>query len=73
MEPAPNRSCLTRHKTSCAPAQNRRASKPIPFFGKPCRFERWPDIPIHVLAGRDDRFFRSNFNTVSPVKGLERR
>ena len=26
-------------------------------FGEPCRFERWPDIPIHVLAGRDDRFF----------------
>ena len=26
-------------------------------FGEPCRFERWPEIPIHVLAGRDDRFF----------------
>ena len=26
-------------------------------FGEPCRFEGWPDILIHVLAGRDDRFF----------------
>jgi pimeloyl-ACP methyl ester carboxylesterase len=26
-------------------------------FSESCRFERWLDIPIHVLAGRDDRFF----------------
>jgi pimeloyl-ACP methyl ester carboxylesterase len=26
-------------------------------FGEPCRFEAWPAVPIHVLAGRDDRFF----------------
>jgi pimeloyl-ACP methyl ester carboxylesterase len=30
-------------------------------FGEPCRFERWPDIPIHVLAARDDRFFPVEF------------
>jgi pimeloyl-ACP methyl ester carboxylesterase len=30
-------------------------------FGEPCRFERWPAIPIHVLAGRDDRFFPIEF------------
>ena len=30
-------------------------------FGEPCRFEAWPDIPIHVLAGRDDRFFPIDF------------
>jgi pimeloyl-ACP methyl ester carboxylesterase len=30
-------------------------------FGEPCRFERWPDLPIHVLAGRDDRFFPIEF------------
>jgi pimeloyl-ACP methyl ester carboxylesterase len=30
-------------------------------FGEPCRFERWPDIPIHVLAGREDRFFPIEF------------
>lgn len=26
-------------------------------FGEPCQFQRWPSIPIHVLAGQDDRFF----------------
>lgn len=26
-------------------------------FGQPCAFERWPDVPIKVLAGRDDRVF----------------
>jgi len=30
-------------------------------FGEPCRFERWPDIPIHVVAARDDRFFPVEF------------
>jgi pimeloyl-ACP methyl ester carboxylesterase len=30
-------------------------------FGEPCRFERWPDVPIHVLAGNDDRFFPIRF------------
>jgi pimeloyl-ACP methyl ester carboxylesterase len=27
------------------------------IFAEPCAFERWPDIPIHVIAGRDDRLF----------------
>jgi pimeloyl-ACP methyl ester carboxylesterase len=26
-------------------------------FAEPCRFEAWPEVPIHVIAGRDDRFF----------------
>lgn len=26
-------------------------------FGEPCRFAAWPTIPIHVIAGHDDRFF----------------
>jgi pimeloyl-ACP methyl ester carboxylesterase len=30
-------------------------------FAEPCRFEHWPDIPIHVLAGRGDRFFPIEF------------
>jgi pimeloyl-ACP methyl ester carboxylesterase len=30
-------------------------------FGEPCRFERWPQVPVHVLAGRDDRFFPVEF------------
>ncbi len=27
------------------------------IFGKPCRFQAWPDVPIRVIAGRDDRLF----------------
>jgi pimeloyl-ACP methyl ester carboxylesterase len=30
-------------------------------FGEPCRFEAWPDVPIHVIAGSDDRFFPLDF------------
>lgn len=30
-------------------------------FGQPCAFERWPDVPMHVVVGRDDRFFPAEF------------
>jgi len=30
-------------------------------FGEPCRFEAWPAVPIHVIAGRDDRLFPIGF------------
>jgi pimeloyl-ACP methyl ester carboxylesterase len=30
-------------------------------FGEPCRFEAWPEVPIHVIAGSDDRFFPFDF------------
>src|SRR5262245_3426519 len=30
-------------------------------FGEPCDFDAWPDVPIHVIAGRDDRFFPLEF------------
>jgi pimeloyl-ACP methyl ester carboxylesterase len=26
-------------------------------FEEVCRFESWHDVPMHVIAGRDDRFF----------------
>jgi hypothetical protein len=26
-------------------------------FASPCTFESWPPVPIHVLAGADERFF----------------
>ncbi len=42
-----------------SPEQPREEAEVV--FGEPCRFERWPDIPIHVLAGRDDRFFPIEF------------
>lgn len=30
-------------------------------FRTPCRFETWPRIPCHVIAGKDDRFFPLDF------------
>lgn len=31
------------------------------LFGQPCDFERWPDVSIHVVVGRDDRLFPADF------------
>jgi pimeloyl-ACP methyl ester carboxylesterase len=41
-------------------------------FAEPCRFEHWPDIPIHVLAGRDDRFFPIEFQRRVARERLEK-
>jgi pimeloyl-ACP methyl ester carboxylesterase len=30
-------------------------------FGATCQFTKWPDVPIHVVAGADDRFFPVEF------------
>jgi pimeloyl-ACP methyl ester carboxylesterase len=30
-------------------------------FASPCDFTAWPDVPIRVAAGRDDRFFPVDF------------
>jgi pimeloyl-ACP methyl ester carboxylesterase len=30
-------------------------------FREPARFDAWPDIPIHVVVGKDDRFFPREF------------
>jgi pimeloyl-ACP methyl ester carboxylesterase len=30
-------------------------------FGQPCEFTAWPDVPIHVITGADDRFFPATF------------
>ena len=38
-------------------------------FGQPCAFERWPDVPTTVLAGRDDRFFPFAFQRRSRASG----
>lgn len=37
------------------PPRQREQSDAI--FGQSCRFERWPPIPLHVIAAADDRFF----------------
>ncbi|HWO10035.1 MAG TPA: alpha/beta hydrolase [Polyangiaceae bacterium] len=31
------------------------------IFREPCRFEAWPQVPMHVIVGRDDRFFPPEF------------
>jgi pimeloyl-ACP methyl ester carboxylesterase len=41
-------------------AQNVRDQAGRPF-GTPAAFERWPDIPTHVVVGRDDRIFPAEF------------
>lgn len=41
------------------PARQREQSEAI--FQYPCQFERWPQIPIHVIASADDRFFPLEF------------
>ena len=41
------------------PAEPREESSAV--FGEPCGFERWPDVPVRVLAGMDDRFFPVEF------------
>ena len=30
-------------------------------FGQPCTFDAWPDVPVHVLVGADDRLFPADF------------
>ena len=41
------------------PKKQREEAKIV--FGEPCRFERWPVIPTHVLSSQDDRFFPIEF------------
>lgn len=42
-----------------AEGESREQSEAI--FAEVCAFERWPEVPIHVIAGRDDRFFPIDF------------
>lgn len=41
------------------PSRQREQSDSL--FGQPCRFERWPEIPMRVVAAADDRFFPLEF------------
>ncbi len=42
-------------------------------FAEPCQFQTWPEVPIHALGGRDDRFFPVAFQrrTARDRLGLE--
>jgi pimeloyl-ACP methyl ester carboxylesterase len=50
---------VPQHMLRAGPERPREQAETV--FGEPCRFEHWPDIPIHILAGRDDRFFPIEF------------
>ena len=41
------------------PSRQRQQSDSV--LVQPCRFERWPAIPMRVVAGADDRFFPLEF------------
>ena len=41
-------------------AAHQRAEAKIAFT-QPCRFEAWPNVPIHVVGGTSDRFFPIEF------------
>jgi pimeloyl-ACP methyl ester carboxylesterase len=45
---------------AAAAASEARDASATPF-GQPCDFERWPDIPIKVVVGSDDRLFPAAF------------
>jgi pimeloyl-ACP methyl ester carboxylesterase len=43
------------------PDRERQREQSDEIFQYPCLFERWPRIPIHVVASADDRFFPIEF------------
>ena len=47
-----------RRPRSGPPSQREQSER---AFGEPCDFERWPEIPIHVIASAGDRFFPLEF------------
>ena len=42
------------------------------IFAQPCRFDSWPDVPIRVVVGTDDRFFPRAFQRRIARKRLKR-
>jgi pimeloyl-ACP methyl ester carboxylesterase len=45
---------------AAAGAEHQRPEADI-AFAQPCAFDRWPDVPTTLLAGRHDRFFPLEF------------
>lgn len=41
-------------------------------FSQPCAFDSWPDVPIHVVVGRDDRLFPADFQRRVARERLDR-
>jgi pimeloyl-ACP methyl ester carboxylesterase len=40
-------------------------------FAQPCEFTRWPDVPIKVMIGADDRFFPAGFQRRVALERLD--
>ena len=52
------------------PSHQRDQAEPV--VEEPCSFERWPDIPIQVIAAADDRFFPLEFQQRVARERLEK-
>jgi pimeloyl-ACP methyl ester carboxylesterase len=50
--------------------QERRQAESI--FREHCRFDAWPDVPIHVISGTEDRFFPIEFQRKIARERLDR-
>jgi hypothetical protein len=57
----PPTSCTTFRPEISKQGERRQRRQADVVFGEPCAFDRWPDVPIHVIAGCDDRFFPLDF------------
>ena len=55
-----------------AGGQNKQRAEADVAFREPCRFDAWPDVPTHVIAGRDDRFFPVAFQQRIARERLDR-
>lgn len=53
-----------------APSRQRGQAESV--FAEPCGFERWPEIPIRVIASADDRFFPLEFQRRIARQRLEK-
>lgn len=54
-----------------AGASHQRAEADV-VFASPCRFEHWPEIEIHAIAGAHDRFFPVEFQRRVARERLQR-
>jgi pimeloyl-ACP methyl ester carboxylesterase len=50
---------VPREVLQTGPARQREQSEAV--FQEPCMFHRWPEIPMHVIASENDRFFPLEF------------
>lgn len=53
-------------------AEARERDETDSIFEEECRFDSWPDIPIFVIAGRDDRLFPIGFQRAVARSRLDR-